>query len=865
MKPINKNPYVFPFLWMKGEGREVIAEEIEKIYQTGIREICIESRPHPHFLENPWWQDMDFVMEEAKKRDMKVWLLDDAHFPTGYANGLIKTKYPERKKKYLAHNVIDLIGKNVPVEIPIGELIKPMKSWRDTGKKEDKQLQDNQLVSVTAFEIIEGDLVSEKNITDIQCSAENDYVEITLPQGAWRLVVVYETSFNGGNPDYINIIDRKSVSTLIEAVYEPHYQRYMEEFGKTFAGFFSDEPGFGNTMGFDKDERIGHKNMVLPWSQDVKDSLIQTYGDYWKSYLPFLWSSSVENDKCVSMRLCYMDIVTLLYQKNFSEYLGSWCRERNVEYVGHVIEDNNQHTRLGSGSGHYFRSMSGQSISGIDTIGCQIIPGGGHFTHSNKSKADGEFFHYALTKLADSSAILDENKKGRALAELFGAYGWKLGLRDMFWITNHLLARGITYFVPHAFSMAEYPDLDCPPHFYARGNNPQYSYFHQLINYMRNLSSIFQDTKLTADIAILYHAESEWMGEYMTIQKPARELTQNQLDYLFVTNDMLKEAASDKQCFSINNHNFRYLLIPYSQFITETLMDFIKNNSEISIYFIDGFPDKVVGNSKAELFYPEKNCQITLLEKLPEIFYKSERPITIVESPNVVLRQFGKDENTYCFVFNESLIESAEVLIEANDQYEIGILDFTDYQWKRLLVEKADKKIKLNPHEAVLLIKTNGNLFETYDSFDTGTNPLDISSEWQVSTVRAIDYPNFDYKKFLNKLIPISKIIPDFSGIIRYEKIIDLQGNERFHSIEIENVYESCRVWIDEQYIGEKCAPPYIIFSDLKLTKGEHKIVIEVATTLDREQRTFEKTSILPIFEPSDPTGIFGTITLNFC
>ena len=33
---------------------------------------------------------------------------------------------------------------------------------------------------------------------------------------------------------------------LLDAVYEPHYARYKDDFGKTLAGFFSDEPGFYN-------------------------------------------------------------------------------------------------------------------------------------------------------------------------------------------------------------------------------------------------------------------------------------------------------------------------------------------------------------------------------------------------------------------------------------------------------------------------------------------------------------------------------------------------------------------------------------------------------------------------------------------
>ena len=41
---------------------------------------------------------------------MKLWILDDKHFPTGYANGLIEKKYPERKKLYLACTTADIFG-----------------------------------------------------------------------------------------------------------------------------------------------------------------------------------------------------------------------------------------------------------------------------------------------------------------------------------------------------------------------------------------------------------------------------------------------------------------------------------------------------------------------------------------------------------------------------------------------------------------------------------------------------------------------------------------------------------------------------------------------------------------------------------
>ena len=53
---------------------------------------------------------MDLILSEAKKRDMKVWILDDNHFPTGNANGLLKEKYPELRKWHLTERHVDVVG-----------------------------------------------------------------------------------------------------------------------------------------------------------------------------------------------------------------------------------------------------------------------------------------------------------------------------------------------------------------------------------------------------------------------------------------------------------------------------------------------------------------------------------------------------------------------------------------------------------------------------------------------------------------------------------------------------------------------------------------------------------------------------------
>ena len=71
-----------------------------------------------------------------------------------------------------------------------------------------------------------------------------------VPEGRWRVFLLILTRDWGGDPDYLNPIDADAVRVLIDAVYEPHRVRYAADFGHTFAGFFSDEPSFGNAKGF---------------------------------------------------------------------------------------------------------------------------------------------------------------------------------------------------------------------------------------------------------------------------------------------------------------------------------------------------------------------------------------------------------------------------------------------------------------------------------------------------------------------------------------------------------------------------------------------------------------------------------------
>ena len=84
----SEDNYILPFFWPLEGSPETIPEMIEKIYSSGIRAFCVEARPYEDFAGPTWWHDLKIILSEAERRNMKVWILDDKHFPTGFANGL---------------------------------------------------------------------------------------------------------------------------------------------------------------------------------------------------------------------------------------------------------------------------------------------------------------------------------------------------------------------------------------------------------------------------------------------------------------------------------------------------------------------------------------------------------------------------------------------------------------------------------------------------------------------------------------------------------------------------------------------------------------------------------------------------------
>ena len=837
--------YLYPFFWLHGEEPEVLTEYIEKISESGMQGLCIESRPHPDFVGEGWWKDVDHILAELKKRNMKMWILDDAHFPTGFANGKVKESYPEYLKIYLNMRRYDIQGTGRKIRIDFSLL---------KGRPWDRPDPSEKILGVYMAKRVfkkgdDRDLIDAGTLTDISENIDGRLLTLeAFPIGAYSIFVVYETPKGDeeATADYLNPLVKEATEVLINEVYEPHYAHYKDEFGKTIEGFFSDEPRFGNMKG--TEWSIG-KDMPLPWRPELEKELT-----FDKKMLPLLWvpASGVESE----IRYKYMDLVTRLYQENFTEVLGNWCRAHGVWYMGHNIEDNGAHARLGYGAGHYFRGQTGMDFAGIDTIGGQIVPGMNyHHDAFNTGGSNGEFYHYALAKLASSAAHLDPAKKGRALCEAFGAYGWNEGLRMMSWIADHLLVRGINYLVPHAFNPKKYPDFDCPPHFYAHGHNPQFRYFKVFSDYVNRIADIFRNGKMPARVGVLYPAEQEWGGRYTPVEKLARELTEHQISFEIVTLDYLKSAKICNGCFTINEMDFDSLVIGGSEFIPEDLNQVMSDLEKAGVNLIvtGSIPGKegISLYNLGSVMESQGYSSIELGKSLPElVFYEYEKA--------------GK---IYRMFFNENVVDAVDTTVRLKKRCGT-VYGFDAWKDKYYSVSENDGSFRLclKPYEAVVWCES-GEIPENMENGCTVGDSCALEFElpesgWKVSFSDSMSYPEFTVNVGTDRLTCVSDLtgFEDKTGTVRFSNEIEIEKTDsEKYVLDLGLVSEIAEVFVNGKSAGVRICEPYTFDLSGLLAYGKNQIEIDVTNSLGTEQR-----DVISHYLPIETFGIIGHPTI-FC
>ncbi|MCD8069502.1 MAG: hypothetical protein LUE87_11610 [Lachnospiraceae bacterium] len=832
--------YIMPFLWLHGEEESVLREYMKAIRDANIRAVCVESRPHPDFLGPKWWKDMDVIIEEAKKRGMKVWILDDQHYPTGKAAGALKKAPVELHKQYLDCNMTDVYGPMRRVRLDLNKLGRTPRNFVHPTPPE---YDDDRILAIVAARL-DGEAGRSQNHVDqvIRLNTGADpfppqdgFLIWDVPEGEWRVFCFYVTH-NGANSDAINLVDSASCKVLLDTVYEAHYRRYGEEFGKTIAGFFSDEPSLGNIEGNVQGAIVGQYRMPLPWSVEMESEMKGLWGAKFAENLPALWGELGSKEETAKIRVSFMNVLTGLVQKNFSEQIGDWCRAHGVEYIGHIIEDNNASEGLGVSVGHFFRGLMGQDMAGIDDIGSQITVGGANVEHvSVVGSGDGAFYHHVLGKLGSSLAHVDPKKKDRCMCECFGAYGWTEGTQTMKYIADHLLADGVNHFVPHAFSAKAFPDFDCPPHFYAGGEDLLYPAFGKLMAYMNRTAHVLSAYRHTAPVAVLYHAESAWSGmRWEKLQTCARELREHQIDFDILPSEAL--ALRDGE-LTVNGRSYQALVIPGCEYLPQAAVAFCDEalESGFPVYFAD--------------FAPETDCQIVKLSSLSgclEAF--ADIRLSPAHSDIRIYHGHGEEEDVF-FLFNESPWKPfdgcVEVTAEEDYCYRYDAMENRLYACNRESVDDRPGSrilLRLEPMESALFLFTRekiassepeSGVVRAFPTKKGEERSIPLSGKWRISLLEEGSFVPYDETDTLEGIMK-----DGWSGTIRYEYTVsegEIEAGASRILLKLPQVREVCEVFCNGSPAGFAIAAPFVFDLTESWKAGENHLCIDVTTTMEQK------------------------------
>ncbi len=828
--------YLMPFFWQHGTDEHTLRSMMGRIWDVNIREICVESRPHPDFCGPKWWQDMGVILDEAEKRGMRVWVLDDAHFPSGFAGGLIEKKYPQHRRRLLNYFAIDAQGPNEHASFLPQSLVNTIPTGRLEAVVAARRISTDPDWNQARCEV--------DQLVDLTDQVRDGRLYWPVPEGLHTVFVIY--SYLDARLNLLNPISHEAVACQIEGCYEPHYQHYAHLFGKTFAGFFSDEPQFATGSGW---HSLPGKDMMYPWSDELRQAMAERLGENWRASLPCLW---LDGDERVNpTRYAYMDEASRLFGECFCKTLGDWCHAHGVQYIGHQVEDNNSHSQLGSGAGHFFRAQCAQDMAGVDIVMHQIHPGYDQTSrhwHSMHSLTDGEFFHYGLIKLASSMAHIDPMKQGRALCENFGAYGWMEGVRLMKWLADHCLVRGVNYFTPHAFTDSDFPEWDSPPHFYAQGNNPQYRYMGRLFRYMNRMCHLFTGGRHVADALMLYQADGEWWGDGMLNQKPMKALMQRQIDFDVAPCDVFDRVFCKDGLIHLNQESYQCLIIPGAGALPAYFLDAVRRLKEdgARILFVDRKPvSDTCGQPVSQL-----PGEVIALNDLAGFLINQGLTELRVEPfcPRLRKYHYVNGSEHYFMFFNEEPRNAQHFTAKLPAEGPYSLVDVMNGRVYRLESVSGSIELTLEAGEAVLV--TAGCAV----SGEALPRPVGdwkgIHADWRVSLAKAQAPDDFTLYQEQMALCDINgpEELPDFTGTIRYETEFQAAHAGKVQ-IRLKSVYETAEVWLNGEYAGCCLSAPYRFEGMVR--EGINRVRVEVTNTLAKQVADYSSAIV-----PQEPGGL---------
>jgi alpha-L-rhamnosidase len=552
-----------PYFGMNGAVTiETLSKDLDMMKSIGFHAVTAQAGGGmtTTYLSPEYFAFFKQFVEEAKKRDMRVWIVDDIGYPSGFAGGKFADK-PE-----LQMQALTLLPR---VTVAAGAKL--------------QQAVTPNTVAATAT-----GPAGEKVAVPIVGGA----IDWTAPagSGSWSVALVEHVqrtspTKSDTNPthakdssqpleDYLN---PAATAAYLEYTHNAYYKAMPEEFGKTILGFRGDEPDYSISG--------------LPWTPALLDTFQKVKGYDARPYLVAMLSSQGGrgqaapklSDKELQAKADYYDVFSQMFRDGFFKPQGVWCAAHSVEYQVHLNHEEME-MQLVRSEGDFMRDMKYVEVPGIDSIWHQIW---------TDTVSD-------FPRLAASASHLYGHP--RAFTETFAAYRPEPDITMARYIINEQMVRGVNLFETMFYSATGVPRpaAATPPPPTAtlpagegsaasvappRRGGPSAVMrdpgWPALMQYTQRMSYVLSMGRPAAAVALYLPSDSMWLGDAaadVAFVSTERMLGERQIDFDIVGVDSLESELKSGvgTLETVSGNKYKVVILPSISVLPQASLDRLK-------------------------------------------------------------------------------------------------------------------------------------------------------------------------------------------------------------------------------------------------------------------------------------------------
>lgn len=593
--------------------------------------------------EGEWKLFLDY-MKRCRELKLDFWLYDEKGYPSGKAGRLTLKDHPEFETIGILCSRTEGKG-TISHTMPSGKRYNEDPLFICAAPVKNGLYDFSKIVDLTSQK--------KKGLNQIIWSAPDQQEWGIL---SFHIKCMYEGTHIETNVSdtnrYINIIDKEAVKRFISLTHEAYKSRAPNEISNYIHAVFTDEPSLMTS--YLKDDKTVLP--AIPWSRTFREEFKSKYGYDIVLSLPYLFEDG--GPGTVYKRLDYWSFVAGLVEEIYYGQIQTWCRANGPAASGHGLLEESLywHTVY---EGNLYRDLRRMDLPGLDMLTSDPMA----LSHSTQIPVPK--FVSSVTHMTGKWENMSETSSHQQrAAKIPVSFAMRLATVGYQYALG--LTRVTSYYGYNEFSDKERKTFN---------------------DYIGRLGLLLTQGKHRADVAVYYPIQTMWgsvtptkkttweppdpmrteqtapvtknQGLYLTIHiipyspvlpdaqrvdaafgEVSRELLARQVDFDYMDDQAITEAAVQKGKFQINGEAFSCLVLPETRIIPlstyQKIEGFISGGGHVVV--LGGLPQLGMNEQETKTVRQisgrlKQSKNVNIVTRIPEV----QQAVSAFMTPDLVL------------------------------------------------------------------------------------------------------------------------------------------------------------------------------------------------------------------------------------